>query len=194
MSVLHNQSNENTHTAKALQSLWCHASILPDVVGTQLIQNTGNGHGICQELCRLPHLTVLVECIKVTSVQVRVPARHVDQNLFHLGLSELELAEEAPTPQIVVILVDLPQHITNFQMCLVVVCPMFFTAVYRNAAVRTLEIYVRRGSTRLRGLAGFEVHGIVDGTCRLVRRMRAVGMLAHESCALSYLRDGRVGE
>lgn len=114
MSVLHNQLNENTHTAKALQSFWCHASILPDIIGTQLIENTGNGHRICQELCRLPHLTVLVERIKVTSVQVRVPACHIDQNLLHLGLSELELAEEAPTPQIVVILVDLPQHIADF--------------------------------------------------------------------------------
>lgn len=40
--------NQSLRTAEALQPLGCHAPVLPDVVGTQLIQNTRDRDGVCQ--------------------------------------------------------------------------------------------------------------------------------------------------
>jgi hypothetical protein len=181
-------------TTEALQALGRHPPVLADVVGTQLVDDTGDGHGVRQQLGRLPHLPVLVERIEVARVQVCVPARHVHQDLLHLRLGELELAEEAPTAQVVIVLVALPQHVADLQVCLVVVRPVLLAAVHRDAAVGALEVYVGGRGARRGRLAGFEVHGVVRRARRLVRGVRAVGMLAHKRRALPYLRDGRVAE
>ena len=142
MSVTSQLVNHSLRTAEALQSLGCHAPVLPDVVGTQLIQNTRDRDGVCQQLCRLAHLSVLVQRVKVSGVHVCIPTCHVDQNLLHLGLRKLELLEETPTSQIMVVFVDLFQNVADLQMRLVVVGPVLFTAVYWYTTVWTLEIYM----------------------------------------------------
>jgi hypothetical protein len=44
-----------------------------------------------------------------------------------------------------VVLVDLAQCVANLEMCLVIIGPVLLAAVHRDAAVRALEIDMRRG-------------------------------------------------
>lgn len=113
VSMLHN-SPVLGPTAEALESLRSHSSVLANVVRAQLVDNTGDGHGVSEELRSLSHLSVFVERIIVSCIQVCIPACHVDENLLHLGLSELKLLEESPTSQIVVVFVRLSQYVADF--------------------------------------------------------------------------------
>lgn len=177
-------------TAEALESLWGHSTTLADVVRTQFVDDTGNGHGVGEKLCGLSHLSVLVERIEVSCVQICIPAGHVHEDLFHLGLSELELLEESPTTQIMIVLVRLAQYVADFQMCLVVVRPVLLAAVNRYPAVWALEIYMGWWGALLRRLTSLKVHGILCGSSRLMIRMRAVRMLTHERRSFADLRYG----
>jgi hypothetical protein len=181
-------------TAEALETLRSHSSALANVVRTQLIDDTGDGHGISEELRSLSHLSVLVERIEVSRIQICIPACHVHENLLHLRLGELELLKESPASQVMVVLVGLSQNITNFQMCLVVVCPMLLAAVDRYPAVWALEVHMGRWGTLLGRLASLQIHGVLCGSCRLMIRMRTVCMLSHERCSLANLRYRRVRE
>jgi hypothetical protein len=100
-------------TAKALETLWGHSATLANVVRTQLVDDTGNGHGVRQKLGGLTHLPVLVQRIEVSRVQVCIPTSHVDKDLLHLRLGELKLLEESPTAQVVVVFIRLAQHIAD---------------------------------------------------------------------------------
>jgi hypothetical protein len=93
-----------------------------------------------------------------------------------------------------VILIRLTQNIADLQMCFVVICPMLLTTVYRDPAVGAFKVYVGWRGTCLRRLAGFEVHGVGRRTCGLVRGVRAICVLSHESCSLADLGYGRVRE
>lgn len=140
-------------TAEALQALGRHAAVLADVVGTQLVEDAGDGHWVRQQLGGLAHLAVVVEGVVVAGVEVRVPAAHVDQDLLHLRLGELELIEDAAAVQIVVVLVALAQHVADLEMGLVVVGPVLLAAVDGDAAVRALEVDVGGRRARRRRLA-----------------------------------------
>jgi len=67
---------------------------------------------------------------------------------------------------------------------------MLLTTIHRYAAVGTLEIDVCRWRVP-------REHGHSSGLCdlrRLVVRVRAVGLLSHEGCATSDIRDWRICE
>ena len=195
MSVRRNFSrNVSQRTTEALQTLRGHSATLANVVRTQFVDNTCNGHGVGEKLRSLSHLPVLVQRIEVSSVQVRVPTCHVHENLFDLRLCELEFLKESPTAQIMIVLIRLAQHIADLQMRFVIVRPMFFAAVDRYPTIRALEVDVGWWGASLRGLASLEIHFILWGACRLVVRMRAVRMLAHESRSLANLRYRRLRE
>lgn len=181
-------------TAEALESFGSHSSVFANVVRAQLVDNTGDGHGVSEELRSLSHFPVFVKSIKVSSIQVCIPARHVDQDFFHLGLSELKFFEESPTSQVVVVFVRLSQYIADLQMCLVVICPVLLATVDWYPAVRALEIYMGRRRALLGRFASFEIHRILGSPGRLMIGMRTVCMLSHKSCSLANLRYGRVRE
>jgi hypothetical protein len=181
-------------TTEALQALWCHSAILSQIVRAQLVEDTGNGDRVCQQLRRLPHFPVLVQRIKVSCVQVSIPTGHVHQDLLHLWFSKLKLLEEPSTPQIVIVLIRLPQYIADLQMCFIIIRPMFLTAVYWYPTIWTFKVYVGWWGTCFGRFAGFEVHWVIRCSRWLMRRMWAVCMLSHESCSFAYLRNGRVRE
>ena len=94
-----------------------------------------------------------------------------------------------------VVLVDLPQGVTYFQVGLVVVCPMFLAAVHRNAAIGALEVNMRRGPIPgFRVGVGMGISSVRWQAGRSVVRVGAVGMLSYESGATADLRNRRVRE
>jgi len=108
---------------------------------------------------------------------------------LHTGV--LELGKESPAHKVMIVLVDLPQHITYLQMRAIVVYKMLFAARYGNPAVGTLVRDMTGRllrSSRFHRLSAFRV----EGRCRLpgglVIGMRTVGVLAYESGTLADLR------
>lgn len=89
-----------------------------------------------------------------------------------------------------VVLVDLTQGVADLEVGLIVGHPVLLAAVDGDAAVRALKVDVGRGQLLCGGLGGVaalrEARGPVVGT-------GAVGVLAYEGGALTYLGNGRVG-
>ncbi len=76
----------------------------------------------------------------LSCIEIRVPTRHVDQDLINLRPRVFELWKPPTRPQIMVIFIDLPESIADFEMGFKIICPMLFAAVDRYATVRTLVL------------------------------------------------------
>lgn len=109
------------------------------------MQNASQRQGICQQPSNLPHTPVFIDRFVLSGVEIRVPARHVDQYFIYLRPRVLELWEPSSRSQIMVILVDLFQSVAYLEMSFKVICPVLFTAVHRDATIRTLKLDVSWG-------------------------------------------------
>lgn len=116
----------------------------------ELVQDAPDGHWVGEQPRGLAHAPVRVDGLEIPRVQEGVPVGHVHHGLLQLRAGVLELGEEPAGPQVVVVLVDLPQGVAYLEVGLVVGHPVLLAAVYRHAAVRALEVDVRWG--QLRGL------------------------------------------
>ena len=107
----------------------------------------------------------------------------------------MKLVKEPARVQIVIVFVDLFQHIAEFEMGFVVIRPMLFTACHRYAAVWTLEFDMSSWhGLRSWGLPGFGVEWRKGRAGLAMTRMRAVGMVLDVVGTPSNLRDWRVAE
>ena len=116
-------------TTEALESLRRHPPVLPDVIGTQLVNDAGYCHRVGEKLRGLAHFLVFIQRIKVPRVQISIPTAHICQDLFDLRLRETELFEKPSAPQVMVVLIGLPYHIAYLQMCLIIIRPVLLAAI-----------------------------------------------------------------
>jgi hypothetical protein len=116
------------------------------------MKNTADSDGIGEESRRLSHAPIIIDSFKAPGVQEGIPVRHVDHGFVQLRPRVFELGKESSRPEIMVILIDLPQRVTDFQVPLIVISPMFLAAIYRYSAIWALEIHMRRAE--LAGLSG----------------------------------------
>lgn len=101
--------------------------------------------GVREQPRRLPHTPIIIDGLETSSVQEGIPIGHVDEGLLDLRPCILKLGEEPSGSKVVVVLIDLPQGIADFQVRLIVVHPMLPAAVYRDPAVGALKVNPRRG-------------------------------------------------
>jgi hypothetical protein len=97
--------------------------------------------------------------------------------------------------QVVVVLIDLAQSVTDLEVSLKVIHPMALGAVDWHTAIGALEVRMGRGQVCIIG--GFSGFGVVrrDGRAGLlVARMGAEGILLDKLGALANCRRGRVRE
>src|SRR5690606_34956510 len=87
---------------------------------------------------------------------VGIPIGHVDQSIIQLIGRVYEFRELAARDKIMIVLVCFPQGIAHLQMLLIVVCPMFLRAIYRNAAIRAGMVDM----SRLCGLSVLRVRAV----------------------------------
>lgn len=108
------------------------------------MQDACKGHWVGQKLGQLSHASVIVHGIELSREHERIPIGHVDNNLLLLRTGILEFGEEPARYQIMVVLVDLLQGVTNFDMIFKILCPVVFAAVYGNTTIGTLEVHMSR--------------------------------------------------
>ncbi len=140
----------------------------------------------------MSHAPVRVDRYEIPRVQERVPVGHVHQSFLHLGPGIFEFGEYSSRPQVMVVLVDLPQGIADLQVFLVVVLPVLLAAVNGYAAVRAFEVDMgRRLFSRL--YYRFS-HGAIRDSCGSMVGMRAVRMEFDISGTTAHVGNGGIGE
>lgn len=158
------------------------------------MQHTPNRNRIRQQPGYLTHTPLLVHSIELARIEHSVPIGQIDLGLVQLGTGVLEFREKPPTEEIVVILVDLAEHVADLEMAGVIVREVLGAAGDGDAAVGTLVADMGWGHAIVGGLVLFGIDGRGGGPGRLVRRVRTVGVLSHEGGATADLRGGGVGE
>ena len=158
------------------------------------MQHTPNRNRIRQQPSHLTHTPLLVHRIKLARIEHGVPIGQIDLSLVQLGTRVLEFREKPPTEEIVVILVDLAEHVADLKMAGVIVREVLGAAGDGDAAVGTFMADMGWGHAAVGGLVLFGIDGRGGSPGRLVRRVRTVGVLSHEGGATADLRGGGVGE
>jgi hypothetical protein len=158
------------------------------------VKNGADGDRVSEQTSCVPETAFLVHSTKLSCIQKSVPVGKVYDLLFHASFGILEFVHLPAAPEIVIILVDLPEGVTELQVVLVVICPVFFRARGRYAAVWALVLDMSRRSSAMQRLSGFAIL-LSDGYASTVmRRVRAVSVSRHESRAFTHRGDGRVRE
>jgi len=116
------------------------------------VQDATDSNGVGKYPGRLAHAALRVDSLELARVQEGIPAAEVDQSLVELNTGILKLGKVAARMQVVVVLVDLAQDIAHLQVPFVVVGPVLFAAIERDAAVGTLKLGVLGQLTAPRGV------------------------------------------
>ena len=185
------------HTAQTLQSLSRQTVLPPNTIRTQLMQHARNGLRIRKHAGNLTHGAIRIDRLKLAGIHISIPIGHVDDKVIILHTGVRELGEETARVQIMIILIDLANRITNLEVGLEIVHPVTFRAVDRHTTVRAFEMRVRRRLAPFVGDGGFASFRIVRGgrsSSLLVAWVWAEGILLDEGGALADDRRGRVRE
>lgn len=122
------------------------------------MQHTPNAHRVRQHARNLPHTPVTIDGLELARIHERIPVRHVDHVRIVLHARVRELRKKPSRVQVMVVLVDLPDRVADFQVRFEILHPVALVAVDRDPAVRALEVRVRRGQVGLlHALAGLRV-------------------------------------
>lgn len=138
--------------------------------------------------------SLVIDGAELSGIKESIPVSHVDQDLLDLVSWVLELREEAAGAEIVVVLVDLTKSVADFQVLLIVLCPVLFATCYRNTTVRALKVDVCWWGGASGLLCACSSFRIVDEASLLVITVWTPCILSHESSAFSDLWRWRLGE
>lgn len=156
------------------------------------MQHAPNSHRIRQHARHLPHATITVDRLELARIHERIPIRHINHVRIILYPRVRKLGEEPSRVQVMIILVDLPNRVTDFQVCLEIIHPVALVAVNRDPTIRTLKVRMCRRLLRLLmlmgmlcALAGLRIMRGHGQSCLLVAWVRAEGILLDEGGSLS---------
>jgi hypothetical protein len=150
------------------------------------VQDTTNGLRVSEHASHLAHGTVIVDSRKFAGIKVSIPISHVDNEVIILGTRVIKFGEEAAGAQVVVILIDLAESITDFEVGFEVIHPVALGTVDWYTAIGALEMRMGRGEVRLAGvLSRFWVVRRDGGAGLLVTWVRAESILLYEFGALA---------
>lgn len=97
-------------------------------------------------------------------IQIRIPICKINQSLIELRSRVIEFRKKAATTEIMVILVDFPECVTDQEMILVVIKPMALRAIYRHSTIWTRKVDMRETLVGVRGVGTVCVCFDVGGT------------------------------
>lgn len=127
-------------TAHALEALDGEPSTFTDVVGTELMQHACDGDRVREHPRHLPHASIVVDGFELSRIEKSIPIGHVDDEIIILRSGIREFGEESPRMQVMIVLVDLPEGVADLQVCLEVIHPVLFRAVYWDSAVGAFKV------------------------------------------------------
>lgn len=183
------------YTAEALETFGGQAATASDVVGTQFMEDTSDGHRICEQTGDLSQLSLIVDGCVLSCIKVGIPVRHVGHDLLHLTVRPSVIGKGFAGVHVVFVFVGLAKGVTGLGVVFVVVHPMVFGTVDGKAAVGTFEVDML---WTLNGLAcGFSGFRVVRGGGNAgwsVIWMWAEGVEFHEGSFSSDTGYGRTGE
>lgn len=149
------------------------------------MQNTSDRQRVRKHSSHLSHASVMIDRIKFPCIKESVPIGHVNDKVIVLRPWVGELGEKAPRTKVVVILVDLSDGVTDFQVRLEIIHPVFLRTVDGNATVGALKVRVGRRQCAFGALPRFRIVGRERYAGLLMTRMRTKSILFDECRTLS---------
>lgn len=141
------------------------------------MQETSDSDRVGQQFRNLPQAPRIIDGPEVSGVQECIPIREIYQGLIHLSTRILELGEEPPRAQIMIVLIRFFQCIADEQMVLVVSGPVLFGAV-RGDTTGIAGVFHMLGRIGLKVLWVRAIRGTFNGRGALTHGRR--GGLFHD--------------